>query len=79
MGNRIKLSEEEIRLGFVASCVEFVATKLNKPYNEIFIRMKNVDMFRNYIYPCYDVLKTESWDNLTEDLIKFLNNEEKSR
>ncbi len=79
MWNRIKLSEEEIRLGFVASCVEFVATKLNKPYNEIFIRMKNVDMFRNYIYPCYDVLHTESWDNITEDLINFLNNEEKSR
>ncbi|MCD8211373.1 MAG: hypothetical protein LUC37_07530 [Prevotella sp.] len=50
MGKQIKLSEEEIRLGFVASCVEFVATKLNKPYNEVFIRMKNVDMFRNYIY-----------------------------
>lgn len=73
MSEKIKqLSHDEIVMGFVASCVESVADKLNQPYIEIFERMDKVGLIDNYIYAHYEVLHTESRENLTEILIDAL-------
>ena len=47
---RNKLSQTEIKLAFVASCIEGTAGALGKSYHEIFERMKRVGMIRNYIW-----------------------------
>ncbi len=70
----IELSNEEIRLGFVSSCVEFLSSKLGMPYRETFAKMKETGMLRNYLYKHYDVIHTESWENVTNDMIAYLNN-----
>lgn len=73
MSEKIKqLSHDEIVMGFVASCVESVADKLKQPYIEIFERMDKVGLIDNYIYAHYEVLHTESRENLTEILIDAL-------
>ncbi len=79
MEQYVELSPREIQLGFVASCVEFVAEKLGKGYAEIYQRMKRADMLDNYIYKCYDTLHTESRENLTDSLIDLLRRREEGR
>ena len=79
MEQYIELSPKEIQLGFVASCVEFVAERLGKGYEEIYQRMKRADMLDNYIYECYDTLHTESRENLTDSLIGLLKRREEQR
>lgn len=50
MEKYIELSNEEIRLGFVSTCIESVAAALKRPYHEVFLRMKKTGMIRDYIY-----------------------------
>lgn len=76
MEKYIELSPMEIRLGFVASCIEFVARELKRPYTEIYQRMNRVGMIDNYIYKHYNSIHTESREHITEDLIDFLSREE---
>ena len=59
-------------MGFVASCIEDVADKLCVDYYEVYMRMKNVGMIENYIFPHYDVLHTESRENVTMGLLETL-------
>ena len=75
----IQLSQTEIELGFAASCIESVARKLGRPYNEIVARMKRVELLENYILPCYDVLHSESREHLTDNIIECLTNWEKAK
>lgn len=72
MNHHMESTHEEEVMAFVASCIEDVADKLNTPYIEVFNRMENVGMIDKYIYPCYDVLHTESRENLTQSLILTL-------
>lgn len=48
MEQLIELSQTEIKLAFVASCIEGTARVLGKSYREIFERMKRVGMIQNY-------------------------------
>lgn len=64
-------------MGFIASCIESVASELNLPYFEIFERMERVGLIDNYIFPSYDALHTESRENLTLNLINTLEHWEK--
>lgn len=75
----IELSQTEIVLAFVATCIEGAARRLGIPYQEVFRRMKNVDMINQYIIPHYELLHTESRENLIEGIIECLNNWEKRR
>ena len=68
-----KLSEEEIKMGFIASCIETVAETLKVSNKEILERMDKVGLIDKYIYPSYDALHTESRENLTDNLIDTLN------
>lgn len=72
MEQLIELSQTEIKLAFVASCIEGTARALNKPYLEIFERMKYVGMIRNYIWANYEMLHTESRENITKNMIECL-------
>ena len=74
MEKLIELSQTEIKLAFVASCIEGTAGALGKSYHEIFERMKRVGMIRNYIWSNYEMLHTESRENVTKNMIECLTN-----
>ena len=59
-------------MGFVASCIEDAADKLGLDYAEVYERMKAVGMIENYIIPHYEVLHTESRENVTAGMIDTL-------
>lgn len=65
-------SEKEIKNIFASSCVESLARELQVSPTEAYRRMKNVELFRDLIYPCYDTLHTQSRDIATEDIIEAL-------
>ncbi len=73
----IQLPLEEIKLAFVAECVEGTARKLGMPYTEVYDRMRKVDLINKYILPHYDMLHTESKEYLIEDVIECLTNWER--
>ena len=72
MNNLIQRTDQEILMGFVASCIEDVAEKLGVDYAVVYERMKAVGMIENYIIPHYDVLHTESRENVTAGMIETL-------
>lgn len=65
-------TREEIVMGFVASCIEDVADRLQLPYREVFERMDKAGLIDGLIYPDYEALHSESRENLTTELIKSL-------
>ncbi|MCH5234969.1 MAG: DUF3791 domain-containing protein [Muribaculaceae bacterium] len=67
-----KLTDDEIKMGFVASCIEYVAEKLGVTYKEVFDRMKSIELIDKYIYPSFEALHTESRENLTENLVSTM-------
>ncbi|CDB10275.1 MULTISPECIES: DUF3791 domain-containing protein [Bacteroides] len=62
----------EDRMIFAASCIESVARKWNLPPNEVYRRMKRVNLIEGYILKHYDVIHTESRENITEDIADCL-------
>lgn len=72
MGTYIEPTQDEMKMAFVASCIEDVASRLGLPYIEVFERMERVGLIDKYIYQCYDSLHTESRENLTSSLIDTL-------
>ena len=68
-----QLSNEQILMGFVASCIEDVANKLGVDYAEVYKRMDAVGMIDQYLIPFYSTLHTESRETLTLSLIDSLN------
>ena len=72
MEQLIELSQTEIKLAFVASCIEGTARALGKSYQEVFERMKRVEMISNDIWPNYEMLHTESRENVTNNMIEYL-------
>lgn len=68
-----QLSDEEIKMGFVASCIESAAERLECQYDEMLNRMEKVGLIDNYIYPQYEALHSEDRNNLTDNIIETLN------
>ncbi|MDM8337663.1 DUF3791 domain-containing protein [Mediterranea massiliensis] len=58
----------EDRMIFVASCIESLAKKWNLPPDEIYRRMKRVNLIEGYILKHYEIIHTESRENITEDI-----------
>ena len=79
MSTLIERTEQEILMGFVASCIEDVADKLGVNYAEVYERMKAVGLIENYIIPHYDVLHTESRASVTAGIIDTLKRWEEQR
>lgn len=79
MSTLIERTDQEILMGFVASCIEDVAEKLGLDYSEVYKRMKEVGLIENYIIPHYDVLHTESRASVTAGIIDTLKRWEEQR
>ena len=79
MSTIIQLTDQEILMGFVASCIEDVAERLGVDYVVVYDRMAAVGMIENYIIPHYNVLHTESRENVTSGLIETLNRWEEAK
>jgi len=56
----------------MASCIESVAKRLQQPVDEVYRRMARVNLIDDYIIPCYEVLHSESRENVTQDIIYTL-------
>ncbi|MDE6240073.1 MAG: DUF3791 domain-containing protein [Muribaculaceae bacterium] len=67
-----QLSDEEIKIGFVASCIESAAERLGCQYDEMLKRMERVGLIDNYIYPHYEALHSEDRTNLIDNIIETL-------
>lgn len=65
-------SKTELVNIFASSCVEAAARKTNTSTTEMYRRMKVVDLFDQFIYPCYESLHTQSREIVTEDVLKAL-------
>lgn len=68
-----QLSDDEIKMGFVASCIESASARIGCRYDEMLDRMEAVGLIDNYIYHHYEALHTEDRTNLTDNIIDTLN------
>ena len=75
----IRLPLDELKLAFAASCVEGLARKTGKPYIEVYERMSKVGAIDNYILPYYDTLHTESRECVLDDVMEYIENQERSK
>lgn len=75
----IQLDDDEIKFGFLAQCVEALAEAENCGYLEMLQRMEAVDMTEGYILAYYEVLHTESMENIVDDLKDVLHRRESEK
>jgi len=68
----IELSKEEIKMGFLAQCVEALAETDGCDYSAMFSRLEDADMTEGYILKHYEPLHTQSWENVIEGLKELL-------
>lgn len=65
-------SQDERKAIFMASCIESVAKQLDMTSEDVYVRMQKIDLIEGYILPCYDVLHSESRQNVTDDIIRTM-------
>lgn len=68
----IELSKDEIRMGFLAQCVEDLADAEGCLYTDMFDRMEAADMTEGYILKHFDSLNTQSWEHVMTNLSDLL-------
>ena len=68
----IDISDTQIILAFIATCIETTARQLKTSYQDVYQRMMRVKMLENYIVPNYETLHTESRENLALGLVECL-------
>lgn len=71
-------TENELMNIFASSCIESCAKSLGCSSKDMYSRMKAVNLFNDYIYPCYDTLHTEGRSNVTLLIIDKLKKLEKN-
>ena len=59
-------------MGFVASCIEDAADKLGVDYSIVYERMKKAGLIEGFLIPHYNVLHTESRENVTASILETL-------
>lgn len=74
MENIIEIPKIQVIMAFVATCIEATARLSNTSYKEVYQRMKKVGMIERYIIPHYEVLHSESRENIAEGMVECLNN-----
>lgn len=79
MESIIEIPKSQVMMAFVATCIEATARLLNASYKDVYQRMKNVGLIEHYIIPHYEVLHSESRENLAEGIVECLNNWEKKK
>lgn len=65
-------SQEECKAIFVSSCIEAAAAAARMEAQDMYLRMQRIGLIEDYILPSYDVLHTESRQNVTEDILKTI-------
>lgn len=75
----IQLSDEEIRFGFLAQCIEALAETEDCNYVDMFLRLEGVNMTEGYILAHYDLLHTESMENIIVELLDLLHKRESEK
>lgn len=76
MEQLIDIPKTQIVMAFVATCIESTARLLNVSYKDVYQRMKRVRMIENYIIPNYELLHSESRENLAAGIVECLKNRE---
>lgn len=66
-------------MSFVATCIEATSRLYGVPYQQIVERMKRVGLIQNYIIPNYEVLHTESRENIAANIMECLDTWEKKQ
>jgi hypothetical protein len=79
MENIIEIPKTQVVMAFVATCIEATARLLNVSYKDVYQRMKKVGIIEHYIIPHYEVLHSESRENLAEGMVECLNNWEEKK
>ena len=77
MEDIIEIPKTQVIMAFVATCIE--ARLLNVSYKEVYQRMKKVGMIEHYIIPHYEVLHSESRENIAEGIVECLNSWEEEK
>jgi len=77
MEKLIHLSEDQIVMGFVASCVESLSQSEGCTPAKMWKRMSKVNLIDGYLIPFYDTLHTESRENVTASVLETLKRREK--
>ena len=72
MNKIVEVSNTQVVMAFVATCIEATARLLNTSYKDIYQRMKRVGMIERYILPHYETLHTESRENIAERITECL-------
>ena len=72
MESIIEIPKSQVMMAFVATCIEATARLLNASYKDVYQRMKNVGLIEHYILPHYEVLHSESRENIAEGMVECL-------
>lgn len=72
MESIIEIPKSQVMMAFVATCIEATARFLNASYKDVYQRMKNVGLIEHYILPHYEVLHSESRENIAAGMVECL-------
>ncbi len=72
MESIIEIPKSQVMMAFVATCIEATARLLNASYKDVYQRMKNVGLIEHYILPHYEVLHSESRENIAAGMVECL-------
>ena len=72
----IVLDDMELKMGFLAQCVEKLAEKEGQNYITVFERLEHADLTEGYVLKHYNALHTESIENIIDTLVKLLHQRE---
>ena len=68
----IRHNKEEVKIGFLAQCIEGLAELFDCDYLEMFHRMEKANLTEGYILKFYEAIHTESWENIMQELSDLL-------
>ena len=69
-----RMTDEQLRIIFAASCIEAAAHRKGISATEMYRRMARIGMIEEYILPYYDLLHTQSREYITDTTLETLHN-----
>ena len=69
-----RMTDEQLRIIFAASCIEAAARRKGISATEMYRRMARIGMIEEYILPYYDLLHTQSREYITDTTLETLHN-----
>jgi len=68
----IQIPAEQVKITFVATCIEATARVTGESYQKVFKEMERLGVIKDYIYKNYETLHTESRENIVKDLLSYM-------